>query len=94
LLVSSTSETNEYETWITLSSDRFYDIDNNTIAGDHDDLFHNALHLKKGNAHNVFFHRYDALLEFLTNKAFSKNNLQQIQQHKMTIIPILSARLT
>jgi hypothetical protein len=38
-----------------LSSDRFYDIDNNTIAGGRDDLFHNASHLKKGNAHNVFF---------------------------------------
>jgi len=31
------------------------------------------------------------LLEFLTNKAFSKNNLQQIQQHKMTIIPEMTA---
>jgi len=88
LLVSSTSETNENDESIVLASDRFYDNESNTIAGGHDDLFHNALHQKKGNAHNVFFYRNDALLEFLTNKAFSKNNLQQIKQHKMTIIPI------
>jgi len=72
LLVSSTSETNEYETWIILSSDSFYDIDNNTIAGDRDDLSHNDSHQEKDNAHNVFFIDTTPCWSFLPIKHFQR----------------------
>jgi hypothetical protein len=72
LLVSSTSETNECETSKILSSDRFYDIDSNTIAGDRDDLSRNDSHPEKDNAHNVFFIDTTTSSSFLPIKDFQR----------------------
>jgi hypothetical protein len=82
LLVSSTSETNENDESIVLASDRFDDIDNNTIADDHDDLFHNALHQKKGNAHNVFFINTTPCWSFLPIKHFQRTTYSKFSNTK------------
>src|SRR5450759_3722223 len=53
-----------------------------------------ARHRLIDNGCSVFIHRISLRNEFSTNNAISKNNLQLLYQHKMTIIPILSKAAT
>jgi hypothetical protein len=68
--------------WMFLSSDMSFDIDNSTIAGDRYDLFHNALRLKKGNAHNVFFIDTTPCWSFLPIKHFQRTTYSTFSNTK------------